>query len=53
MKDSFFAWTIKQHKPGRRRLAERIARNPHLRVVHLRSQRDVEAFLQAARDGDL
>jgi adenylate kinase family enzyme len=50
MKDSLFAWTIKQHRPGRRRLMQRIANNPHLDVVHLRSPGEVEAFLQAGRD---
>ena len=50
MKDSLFAWTIKQHRPGRRRLMQRIANNPHLDVVRLRSPGDVQAFLQAARD---
>jgi adenylate kinase family enzyme len=50
MKDSLFAWTIKEHRPGRQRLLARIARNPHLEVVHLRSPEEVETFLQAARD---
>jgi adenylate kinase family enzyme len=50
MKDSLFAWTIKQHGPGRRRLAERIARNPHLNVVQLRSATEIDSFLgDAAR----
>jgi adenylate kinase family enzyme len=48
MKDSLFAWTIKQHRPGRRRLLERIGRNPHLEVVQLHSAREVEDFLDAA-----
>jgi adenylate kinase family enzyme len=53
IKDSLFAWTLKQHRPGRRRLADRIALNPHLHVVQVRSQREVEAFLEAARHGDV
>jgi adenylate kinase family enzyme len=48
MKDSLFAWTIKQHRPGRQRLLARIARNPHLEVVQLHSAREVEDFLDAA-----
>ena len=45
MRDSLFAYTIKHHFPGRRRLQERIVRNPHLRIVHLSSPREVERFL--------
>jgi adenylate kinase family enzyme len=47
MRDSLFHWTIKHHFPGRRRIQQRIAHNPHLRVVHLRSPREVERFLQS------
>ena len=45
IKDSLFAWTIKRHRPGRRLMVERITRNAHLTVVHLRSAREVERFL--------
>jgi rhodanese-related sulfurtransferase/adenylate kinase family enzyme len=45
VKDSLFTWTIRRHRPGRRRVRERIARNPHLDVVHLRSAREVERWL--------
>jgi adenylate kinase family enzyme len=45
IKDSLFAWTIKRHRPGRRLIQERIARYPHLDVVHLRSADEVESFL--------
>jgi adenylate kinase family enzyme len=44
-KDSLFAWTIKRHRPGRRAIQEGIADNPQLRVIHLRSPKDVERFL--------
>jgi len=49
IKDSLFAWTIKRHRPGRRLLAERIERNPHLNVVRLRSPREVKRFLAVTR----
>ena len=49
IKDSLFAWTIRRHRPARRALAQGIARNPHLSVVHLRSSADVERFLRSIR----
>jgi len=53
IKDSLFSWTIRRHRPGRKLIRERIARNPHVNVVHLRSQREVDQFLQSDFDGDV
>jgi adenylate kinase family enzyme len=47
MPDSLFAWTISSHRRRRRTFPERLERHPHLEVVRLRSQREVERWLGA------
>jgi adenylate kinase family enzyme len=47
VRDSLFAVTIKRHHSGRGRIRERIERNAHLDVVHLRTTEEVERFLHA------
>jgi adenylate kinase family enzyme len=44
-RNSIFLWLLKTHASARDRLAERVQPHPHLRVIHLRSPRDVEEFL--------
>ena len=43
-RDSLFWWVLKTHYPNRRDLPVLLARYPH---VHLRSQRDVEQFVES------
>lgn len=44
-RDSLFAWTIRSHFRNRRALPKELARFPELRVVRLRSPREVARFL--------
>lgn len=44
IRDSLFAWTIRSHARLGRELPERLARNPHLRLVRLRSRAEVERW---------
>ena len=44
--ESMFIWTIRSHLRHRRTRAGRLARYPHLRVVRVRSARDVESYLK-------
>jgi adenylate kinase family enzyme len=44
-RNSLFVWAAKTHFRHRRDMPSWIARHPHLRVAHLRSQRDVERWL--------
>ena len=44
-RESMFVWTIRSHFRYRRTLAEQLARHPNLRVVRLRSRREVESYL--------
>jgi adenylate kinase family enzyme len=46
--ESMFVWAIRSHLRNRRARAERLARHPHLRVVRLRSAREVEGYLSEA-----
>src|SRR5918911_5761002 len=43
--ESMFVWTIRSHLRHRRARAERFGRHPNLRVVRLRSAREVESYL--------
>ena len=43
--ESMFVWTIRSHLRHRRARAGRLAEYPHLRVVRLRSAREVESYL--------
>jgi adenylate kinase family enzyme len=43
--DSMIVWAIRSHHRNRRGRAERLARHPHLRVVRLRSSKEVESYL--------
>ncbi len=43
--ESMFVWTIRSHLRHRPTRAEWLARHPHLRVVRLRSTREVESYL--------
>jgi adenylate kinase family enzyme len=52
IKDSLFAWTIRTHRRGRRALPERVADNPHLRLIRLRTPREVALFLEGAAADD-
>jgi adenylate kinase family enzyme len=45
---SMFVWTIRSHVRHRRARPRRLARYPHLRVVRLRSAREVESYLNNA-----
>jgi adenylate kinase family enzyme len=47
MRDSLFHWTIKSHRRLQIELPERLARNPHLDVIRLHSQAEVERWLAA------
>jgi adenylate kinase family enzyme len=44
--ESMFVWTIRSHLRYRRARARRLARHPHLRVVRLRSQAEIESYLK-------
>jgi adenylate kinase family enzyme len=44
-KDSLFAWTIRSSRGLPTRIAQRVARNPHLCLVRLRSLDEVEHWL--------
>jgi adenylate kinase family enzyme len=44
-RESLFVWTVKTHFRHRRDMPAWITRHPHLQVVHLRSQREVERWL--------
>ena len=46
-RDSLFLWTLKAHFRHRREWPTRFAAQPHLEVVRLRTQRDVERWLTA------
>jgi adenylate kinase family enzyme len=46
--ESMFVWTIRSHLRHRRARAGRLARHPNLRVVRLRSAREVESYLSEA-----
>src|ERR671939_1955309 len=46
--ESMFVWTIRSHLRNRRARAERFARHPGLRVVRLRSAKEVESYLSGA-----
>jgi adenylate kinase family enzyme len=46
--DSLIVWTIRSHLRYRRTRAEQLARHPNLRVVRLRSAREVESYLSDA-----
>jgi len=45
VRESLFSWAIQSHFRHRRDMPEWIERHPHLKVVHLRSRRDVERWL--------
>ena len=40
-------WVIRTHRHYERQNSERVAAHPHLTIVRLRSDADVEAFLQS------
>jgi hypothetical protein len=44
---SLFVWTIRSHLRRRRTLPGRLARHPHLVIVRLRSEAEVERWLKA------
>jgi adenylate kinase family enzyme len=44
--ESMFVWTIRSHFRRRREVPPRLARHAHLRVVRLRSAREVESYLR-------
>jgi adenylate kinase family enzyme len=43
-----FSWAVQSHFRHKREIPPALARNPHLRVVHLRSTREAAAFLASA-----
>jgi adenylate kinase family enzyme len=45
--ESMFVWTIRSHLRHRRERAPRLARHRHLRVVRLRTGREVESYLSS------
>jgi adenylate kinase family enzyme len=51
-RDSIVWWVITQHGTYRRKWPERYERLPHLRVVRLRSPREVQDFLQSIQATD-
>jgi adenylate kinase family enzyme len=51
VKDSLFVWTVKSYLRQRWELPERVAECPHLRVVRLRTPREVERFLAGEKRG--
>jgi adenylate kinase family enzyme len=46
--EGLFAWTVRSHFRHKREIPRALARNAHLRVVHLRSSTDAAAFLAGA-----
>jgi adenylate kinase family enzyme len=46
-RDSLFVWTLKAHFRHRRQWPARFAAHPHLEVVRLRTQRDVDRWVAA------
>jgi hypothetical protein len=46
-REGLFAWTMRSSRRHRRELPAALARNPHLRVVHLRAPRAARDFLAA------
>jgi adenylate kinase family enzyme len=51
-RDSIVWWVITQHATHRRKWPERYEKLPHLRVVRLRSPREVRDFLQSIQATD-
>lgn len=47
---NLFEWALRKHFSDRRDLPARVAEHPHLRLVRLRSPREVAAFLEAIRE---
>lgn len=52
-KDWIPLWVIRTHGRQSRVVPERLALHSHLRVIHLRSQAEVRALLEAARSGQI
>jgi hypothetical protein len=46
--ESMFVWTIRSHLRNRRVRPGRFERHPNLRIVRLRSAREVESYLSDA-----
>jgi len=46
-RDNLFSWAIRSHFRKRRQLPAAAARHPQLRLVRLRSRRQVAAFLDS------
>jgi adenylate kinase family enzyme len=46
-RDSLFAWTVRRSRGLPSRIAERAARNPHVRLVRLRSPEEIDRWLSA------
>ena len=44
-RDSLFVWAVQSHHRHRHEMPEWIERHPHLKVVHLRSRREVDRWL--------
>lgn len=45
LREGLFAWAVRSYFRHRREVPVATASNPHLRLVHLRTARDVDAFL--------
>ena len=45
LREGLFAWAVRSYFRHRREVPVATARNPHLRLVHLRTQAEVDAFL--------
>jgi ABC-type iron transport system FetAB ATPase subunit len=45
-RESLFVWTVRTYFTRRRTLPVRFARHPHLKIVRLRSPREVERYLK-------
>jgi adenylate kinase family enzyme len=43
--ESMFVWTIRSHLRRRRAVPRQLAQHPHLRVIRLRTVREVESYL--------
>lgn len=52
-RESLFVWAIRSHVRRKRTLPARLAAHPHLRVVRLRSQAEVDAWLATQSLGPL
>lgn len=48
LREGLFSWAVRSHRRHKRQVPAAAARNPHLRLVHLRTRREVDEFLAQA-----